>query len=161
MSITLFQIADNRLFIEQLIHAYNKENLKIRITDSLLNGRFHSQRERLMPRTFPRYNAWPITFKTENEKFYGKFCKKRIYKIKSLWSKPLHWHDDTMTWKRFPHYWPLRSPVVHHNWLGCGALMCLFWWLCCCFLSLKKRNYWTNRQVPGDFKRRAAHLTSL
>ena len=70
---------------------------------------------------------------------------------------PLHvlCHDDVITWKDFPRYWPFvrrihRSPVNSpHKGQWRGALM--FSWICA------RINGWINIRVAGDLRGHQAH----
>ena len=80
----------------------------------------------------------PMTFKDICECVYG------------TWPK---WHDDVITWKRFPHEWTLwRESTGRHSlkkgqW--CGALL---------FHKLPAyTKCWTSNQVVGDWRPHGAH----
>ena len=59
-------------------------------------------------------------------------------------TKPVH-HDDVMTCKRFPHYWPF--------WAGNAKLDVLF--------ALRLKKCWNNNPVAGDLKHYDVHVTWL
>ena len=60
---------------------------------------------------------------------------------------PCDYHDDVVTWKRFPHYYALVSTDGFHNNKE-------LW-----FLSILE--CWTNNRVVGEWRREEAHVTSL
>ena len=68
-------------------------------------------------------------------------------------------HDDIMTWKQFPHYWPFvrgihRSAVDSpHKESVCGTLAFSF--------MLAWTSWWTKSGIFGDLRRCSAHVTSL
>ena len=69
-------------------------------------------------------------------------------------------HDDVMSWKHLPHYWPsLRriyySPVDSpHK----GPAMQTFWFL---FAVNPCKSCWTNHWITGDLRHHHAQVTSL
>ena len=76
-------------------------------------------------------------------------CSKLLYMpIESM-------HDDVITWKHFPRYWPFvrgihRSPVISsHKDQWCGALM--FSMICAWF------NVWVNNRGAGDLRHNRTH----
>ena len=86
------------------------------------------------------------------------FGKTRL-KISSATCRPFVqvwiWHDDIITWKHFPRYWPfvkgiLRSPVDSLNkgqWRGASVSPLICAWT----------NGWANNWYAGDLKRHLAH----
>ena len=68
-------------------------------------------------------------------------------------------HDDTMTWKHFPHHWPFRRGIYQSlvvsltKGLWCEALVLS--------LLLAWTNFWTNSHVNGDLNGHDPDVMSL
>ena len=69
-----------------------------------------------------------------------------------------HCHDNYMTWKRFPHYWPFVRGIYHFplDYLHEGPIKMSFNFV----VVLAWAKCWTNSRFTGNLRHRNAHVMS-